>query len=132
MTATDDPVTTSAEPADTEAASAPTTDASTSAPVDVADSEAPSTDAPAPVANDAPATTGAADASQPDDGCSADNTATDVAAGPVPAIEVRAASAGTPLPDVAVRRINCAGGWVNFKNELPSDKPMLVWFWAPH
>ncbi len=67
-----------------------------------------------------------------DAGCSVDNTVTDVADGPVPALDVRAESLANPLPDVAVRQINCAGGWVNLKNALPNDKPLLVWFWAPH
>jgi len=70
----------------------------------------------------------------PDDGCSADNkpTPTESAEGPAPALELRAESADSPLPDLAVRRINCNGGWVNLRNELPSDRPLLVWFWAPH
>ncbi len=70
----------------------------------------------------------------PDDGCSADNSATptESAEGPAPVLERRADSANSPLPDLAVRRINCNGGWVNLRNELPSDRPLLVWFWAPH
>ena len=70
----------------------------------------------------------------PDDGCSADNSPTPASAadGPPPILELRAESADSPLPDVAVRRINCSGGWANFRNELPSDRPLLVWFWAPH
>ena len=70
----------------------------------------------------------------PDDGCSADNspTPTDLADGPAPLLELRPESAASPLPDVAVRRLNCNGGWVNFQNELPSELPLLVWFWAPH
>jgi len=70
----------------------------------------------------------------PDDGCSADNSPMPAAAadGPSPLIEVRAESIDSPLPDLAVRRINCNGGWVNLRNELPSDQPLLVWFWAPH
>ena len=51
---------------------------------------------------------------------------------PARARKVAAASADNPLPDIAVRRINCAGGWVNLKNELPADRPVLIWFWAPH
>lgn len=54
------------------------------------------------------------------------------APGPVPTLEVSAESAANPLPDVAVRRVNGEGGWVQFKNELPSAQPLLVWFWAPH
>jgi outer membrane biosynthesis protein TonB len=70
----------------------------------------------------------------PDDGCSADNspTPTESADGPAPVVEIRAESADSPLPDLAVRRVNCNGGWVNLRNELPSTQPLLVWFWAPH
>jgi hypothetical protein len=51
----------------------------------------------------------------------------------MPAIGVTAAAAEmSPLPDLAVRQINCGGGWVNLKNEIPADKPLLIWFWAPH
>ena len=54
-------------------------------------------------------------------------------AGPVPVLPVSPdAAAGSPLPEIAVRQINGDGGWVQFKNELPADKPLLVWFWAPH
>jgi hypothetical protein len=53
--------------------------------------------------------------------------------GPIPALPVAEASVtGSPLPAVTVRRINGEGGWVQFRNELPSEKPLLVWFWAPH
>ena len=55
------------------------------------------------------------------------------AAGPVPELPVSPeAMLASPLPEIAVRQINGDGGWVQFKNELPSDKPLLVWFWAPH
>lgn len=55
------------------------------------------------------------------------------ASGPVPELPVTAAAAaGSPLPELAVRRINGEGGWVQLKNELPADRPVLVWFWAPH
>lgn len=69
-----------------------------------------------------------------DDGCSTDGSPTEPAAneGDLRATEVRAASADSPLPDLTVRRINCAPGFVNLKNELPADRPLLVWFWAPH
>jgi hypothetical protein len=70
----------------------------------------------------------------PDDGCSPDNSPTVAGAadGPAPVVAVRSGSAGSPLPDLAVRRINCKGGWENLRNELPADRPLLVWFWAPH
>ena len=69
-----------------------------------------------------------------DDGCSPDNTPTQVvaASGPAPTVAVHPDSVDSPLPDLAVRRINCAGGWVNLRNEIPADKPVLVWFWAPY
>ena len=55
------------------------------------------------------------------------------AEGPVPELPVTPdAAIGSPLPEIAVRQINGEGGWVQFKNELPADKPLLVWFWAPH
>src|SRR5688572_625937 len=68
------------------------------------------------------------------DGCSPDNSPTEVVAapGPAPEVGVRPESAASPLPDLAVRRINCAGGWVNLRNEIPADRPVLVWFWAPY
>ena len=53
--------------------------------------------------------------------------------GPIPDLPVTPeAAAGSPLPEVTVRQINGDGGFVQLKNELPSDKPLLVWFWAPH
>jgi hypothetical protein len=87
---------------------------------------------PAPAATAGPASVTATD----HDGCSPDNSPTDVLVTPGAAadVQVRAesASADTPLPDLVVRRINCAGGWVNLRNEVPADKPVLVWFWAPY
>lgn len=53
--------------------------------------------------------------------------------GPIPDMPVSAeAAAGSPLPQVTVRQINGDGGFVQLKNALPSDRPLLVWFWAPH
>jgi hypothetical protein len=53
--------------------------------------------------------------------------------GPPPDLAVSDAAAATsPLPAVAVRRLNGTGGWSQFKNELPAEQPLLVWFWAPH
>mgnify|MGYP001828536964 CR=1 FL=1 len=54
------------------------------------------------------------------------------APGPVPDLPVDPASVSNPLPAVAVRQINGEGGWVQFKNLLPAENPLLVWFWAPH
>lgn len=54
------------------------------------------------------------------------------APGPVPELPVSAAAAmASPLPEIAVRRLNGDGGWIQFKNEVPSDVPLLIWFWAP-
>ena len=89
----------------------------------------------APPAAQGPATTSPVNvAGTPVDGCSPDNSPTEVVAapGPAPEVAVRPESAASPLPDLAVRRINCAGGWVNLRNEIPADRPVLVWFWAPY
>lgn len=125
------PTTTAAEPAPVETA-APTTEAA----APTTEAATPTTDATAPATTEAPTTTEPPEPEVmwPDDGCSADNSPTPAAAadGPAPVVEVRAESADSPLPDLAVRRINCKGGWENLRNELPSDRPLLVWFWAPH
>ena len=52
--------------------------------------------------------------------------------GSPPDLPVAEASQSSPLPEVAVRQINGDGGWVQFRNEIPSELPLLVWFWAPH
>lgn len=52
--------------------------------------------------------------------------------GPVPDLPVSPASAeASPFPEVAVRQLNGGGGWVQFKDLLPSEQPLLLWFWAP-
>lgn len=52
--------------------------------------------------------------------------------GPVPDLPVSPASAeASPFPEVAVRQLNGEGGWVQFKDLLPSEQPLLLWFWAP-
>lgn len=52
-------------------------------------------------------------------------------AGPVPEIEVAAASADSTLPAVVVRDVG-AEEWVQLADNLPREQPLLVWFWAPH
>ena len=53
------------------------------------------------------------------------------ALGPIPDLPVSEEAAATsPLPELAIRRLNGEGGWVQFKNELPADRAVLVWFWA--
>ena len=54
------------------------------------------------------------------------------AEGSPPDLPVAEASQASPLPEVTVRRINGDGGWAQFKNEIPSELPLLVWFWPPH
>ena len=139
--ATDAPATDTAPATGDASTPEPTAEPTTQSTADVADGVASTTAPGSPTATEPPATTAGttADTVPPADvraadGCSADNspTETDVADGPAPTIEVRAASAGTALPDLAVRRVNCAGGWVNLRNELPGELPLLVWFWAPH
>lgn len=98
---------------------------------------APTTAPAAPTAPTAPAdatTDAIVGGVRPDDGCSPDNspTPTDVAPGPPPTLAVSAESADDPLPALAVRRVNCNGGWVDLRDELPAGTPLLVWFWAPH
>lgn len=53
------------------------------------------------------------------------------AEGPVPELPVAPSSIASPLPEIAVRRLNGEGGWSQFRNELPSEQPLLIWFWAP-
>lgn len=63
----------------------------------------------------------------------ADDGLPEPAPGPVPELAVTTQSSlGSPLPEVAVRQLNGDGGWVQLKNELPSELPLLVWFWAPY
>lgn len=53
-----------------------------------------------------------------DDGSSV--TRPEPAAGPVPVLPVDPTSAAaSPLPEVAARRLDGEGGWVQFRNELP-------------
>ena len=89
---------------------------------------------PPPAAQSSATTSASLPAATTNDGCSSDNSPTDVVVTPgaAPAIAIRPESAAGPLPDLVVRRVNCAGGWVNLRNEVPADKPVLVWFWAPY
>jgi ABC-type glycerol-3-phosphate transport system substrate-binding protein len=76
---------------------------------------------------------GGSSPSAPDGAGGATVTLPTPAAGPIPDLPVSAeAAAGSPLPEVTVRQINGDGGFVQLKNALPSDRPLLVWFWAPH
>ena len=46
-------------------------------------------------------------------------------------LPVRPESMTSPLPEVVVRHLQ-EHTWVQLKNVLPADLPVLVWFWAPH
>ena len=96
--------------------------------------EAGSANPPPVSASSSAAVTTVVAAVESGDGCSSDNSPTAVVAapGPTPETAVRPESADSPLPDLAVRRINCAGGGGNLRNAIPSDRPVLVWFWAPY
>jgi hypothetical protein len=48
-----------------------------------------------------------------------------------PELPVAPPSANSPLPAVTVWDLT-ADRWVQLKNFLPADRPLLVWFWAPH
>ena len=67
----------------------------------------------------------------PVDGGDAQPELPEPAAGPMPELPVSAASIASPLPEIAVRQLNGDGGWVQFKDELPAEQPVLIWFWAP-
>ena len=47
------------------------------------------------------------------------------------AAAVAAAPKPSPLPDVTVRDA-ATGQPVALAAQLPADRPLLVWFWAPH
>jgi len=51
--------------------------------------------------------------------------------GPRPDLAVVEASAAPFLPPVTVWDVG-EKEWVQLANFLPADKPVLVWFWAPH
>lgn len=50
---------------------------------------------------------------------------------PRPDLPADPASAQSPLPSVTVRNVG-TGEWVQLTDFLPSDRPVLLWFWAPH
>lgn len=48
-----------------------------------------------------------------------------------PAVPVVNAASTQFLPEVTVWDVG-EKEWVQLANFLPADKPVLVWFWAPH
>lgn len=46
-------------------------------------------------------------------------------------LDPESASAGNPLPDVVVDDVG-RNTRANVANLLPSDRPVLIWAWAPH
>ena len=63
--------------------------------------------------------------------CGGGGAATRPDPGPRPDLPVAAASANSPFADVTVRDLT-GDRWVQLADYLPADKPVLVWFWAPH
>ena len=62
-------------------------------------------------------------------GCASGERTVDT--GARPDLPPSAEAATSPLPPVAVWDVGDSD-WVQFADLLPSDKPLLVWFWAPH
>lgn len=54
-----------------------------------------------------------------------------VETGARPEIQRSDSAANSPLPEVSVWDVGAAE-WVQFANLVPSDKPVVLWFWAPH
>jgi hypothetical protein len=50
---------------------------------------------------------------------------------PRPDLAPDPASAASPLPAVTVRNVS-TGEWVRLADFLPAERPVLLWFWAPH
>jgi len=61
--------------------------------------------------------------------CGSEQQSVETGARPDIAPSVDAAS--SPLPQVTVWDVG-ESDWVQFADYLPSEKPLLVWFWAPH
>lgn len=59
------------------------------------------------------------------------NAESDRDLGQRPNLPVDPKSANGLLPNVTVRDLT-NDKWVQFANFVPSDKPVLLWFWAPH
>lgn len=54
-----------------------------------------------------------------------------VEAGSPAGVEGGSVSGGSALPDVVVNDVG-AGGEISLQTLAPSDRPTLLWFWAPH
>lgn len=52
-------------------------------------------------------------------------------AGPSPAAGAQPSNAGSPLPAITVQDVT-ADREVALNSFIPSDRPTLLWFWAPH
>ena len=59
------------------------------------------------------------------------SSAAEVETGTRPDLAPAAASAQSPLPAVTVWDVG-AEDWTQLADRLPAEKPLLVWFWAPH
>lgn len=139
-----------AEPAATEAAvaadvDAPATDAAaapaattaeassvTAAPTDPSRSDPPATDAPVEV-TEAPSEEPAAAPPATEPAPPATQPAAPEVGGRAFATDVEPDSQfdGNPFPDLVVEDVGRAGS-ANLANIVPSDRPVLLWTWAPH
>jgi len=59
------------------------------------------------------------------------SNASSVETGKRPDLPRSAGAAESPLPEVAVWDVG-ATQWVQFADLVPADKPVVLWFWAPH
>jgi hypothetical protein len=68
-----------------------------------------------------------------DDGAATTSTQRDDGGVDLVGTEVGTASAieTNPFPDLVVDDLN-RGTQVNLRNAIPGDRPVLLWFWAPH
>jgi len=60
--------------------------------------------------------------------CSSDSS---VETGARPDLPRSSGTAKSPLPEVAVWDVGAAE-WVQFADLVPAEKPVVLWFWAPH
>lgn len=63
--------------------------------------------------------------------CGGSDSTSNLAAAPAGDEPAAAASAVNQLPDVDVIDV-ASGDEINLAGFAPSDKPIVLWFWAPH
>ncbi|MDG2232695.1 MAG: hypothetical protein P8L16_02650 [Ilumatobacter sp.] len=113
-----------------------TPDATTPPPTEAAPAAAPADDeSPAePPTTESPATNAAAESPAPEAPSTEPPTAEPAPLGGrtfSTAVESDAQFDGNPFPDLVVDDVG-RDGEANIANILPSDRPVLLWTWAPH